>query len=1699
MVITKATNGIAMFDCGNILISNNDISYNRQKGILSMRSDNNVITGNKLSRHKRSGIQMWYSSNNVFSNNEVNNNGFMGVENIHGSSSNEISENRVTNNKQGISLYGDCRNCDIRANYLDSNGQGITIESNARQNEIIENHIIRSTGVGCSIGSGTGNNLVHSNYFFENSQNAADESTFGANQWDNGLMGNFWDDYLGIDFDEDGIGDSPYNISGAAGSQDRFPLMEMLPDFAVVLEDFIFTIGVGEIQIDAGIKNVGFSYIGGLVVSILEERLDGSIVQLASFQFQDLVRNAKAYMSVLWIPTKYHKVKVVIDPQDVIREYHESNNIAEKTYTGNPPTIVQVYSEFGSWNGDIVGTFLAGVNFENVFTAVVEDLDGVDDIEQVIFELNGNPVNGIDGPGNTWYREINIADLHQGANILKIRAYDKGGNFAERIITIGAIQLPFWLQEVIISVGYKWVKVGFNFATRSLFVEFEYPYEGVDETNFNKPIPSKVPFIGGTGNVYNLSVTFRFEFSFLTKKVYLTLTGKFSAKVFGIAVKGSISGETKINPVTLDIERAKLTITLELSYTPFQHRTKAKSVTINCGVTGSVYFSIEVIYYSIGRGIDYSSFEIVTKLSVCGWLKVGVDLGWVGGSLSLKIGGHGTLTILIEDGFEMHLDIGFYLRWNIKWKFLWFRGSFGGGTDWNYRVFSPEEFSGNSTESGWSFADNNTEPIDARPRVATDHNGNAMMVWTQNKTVDDKPTTDIYYSIWQGDDWGPAEYVTNDDYSDSDPALTYFANGKVMLVWSRVMGDTSTMTVEKPFEILKTQEIAYSIWDGSSWSTPELITNDDSANGRAVVSASPSGEVIAAWVGDPDYNFTTTTDMEIFYSTWNGGSWTPKTALTNNDNMDYDISLAHDSEGNAILSWIRDVDGNRSTTDDIEIRFTQREQDSWTDSGLVHISEEDKESPSIVFDHNDNALITWVGRTDNMSRLYFATLDKVSGVWSEPEIVHEEPFFIYTPAINVDPDNNAVIVWRGFEDDEQERNYYLTHNTTETYFDGEICYAIKDLSRPEAVWSEVKYLTSDNKTDWMASAVIIRGHSNDLLLVWEKVENVRKIIRELKPDLAITSSDITFSNQHPTEGELIDITANIHNIGDVKVENLEVSLYDGDPDNGGVLIGTSIIPFLDYNSNELVSIAWLAEAGLNQIYVVIDPNDLIQEFDEVNNQAHNEITIIPDLSIIAEDINPSDPLPEEGQIIAIGAIIYNDGGTIAQDVLVEFYSDNYLFYSVIIPSIAENGFVTISADWLVLAGNNNISVVVDPDKQIMEWNEYNNEAWKILTISADLEISREAITLSSTSLNLGETLTIEATIRNIGYANADNVLVELFDGNPYENGILVESRFVDLAIGETNICSFDWIPPLGGHKVFIIIDREDAVFESDELNNIAYKEIVVTALPDLTISEYCFVRSPDFNAININVENLGVIGASGITIDVYDGDPAIAGEILVSRLILHIGAGESEFLEIELTDLPESDFIYLVVDPDNLIQESDEENNQLIIDYSMIPITVAGSDQSVVEGDLVQFIGSLSLGDPLDYSFFWEFGDGETADVIDPTHSYGDNGEYLVTLQVTGAHYIGFDYVLISVSNANPSVEAGTNFEINEGDEIAFEGSFSDPGSLDSHTILWDFGDGDTASDTLNPSHIYEDNGIYTVKLSVPTPPSSSVTVRETV
>ncbi len=102
------------------------------------------------------------------------------------------------------------------------------------------------------------------------------------------------------------------------------------------------------------------------------------------------------------------------------------------------------------------------------------------------------------------------------------------------------------------------------------------------------------------------------------------------------------------------------------------------------------------------------------------------------------------------------------------------------------------------------------------------------------------------------------------------------------------------------------------------------------------------------------------------------------------------------------------------------------------------------------------------------------------------------------------------------------------------------------------------------------------------------------------------------------------------------------------------------------------------------------------------------------------------------------------------------------------------------------------------------------------------------------------------------------------------------------------------------------------------------------------------------------------------------------------------------------------------------------------------------------------------------------------------SHSYADDGTYVVTVSVADDDGgLGTDSLQVSVTNAAPSVNAGTDDAISEGDAVSLAGSFTDPGPMDTHTVSWDFGDGTTQTGTLTPTHTYPDNGTHTVSLTV--------------
>ena len=122
------------------------------------------------------------------------------------------------------------------------------------------------------------------------------------------------------------------------------------------------------------------------------------------------------------------------------------------------------------------------------------------------------------------------------------------------------------------------------------------------------------------------------------------------------------------------------------------------------------------------------------------------------------------------------------------------------------------------------------------------------------------------------------------------------------------------------------------------------------------------------------------------------------------------------------------------------------------------------------------------------------------------------------------------------------------------------------------------------------------------------------------------------------------------------------------------------------------------------------------------------------------------------------------------------------------------------------------------------------------------------------------------------------------------------------------------------------------------------------------------------------------------------------------------------------------------------------------------------------------------------YSLIWDFGDNNISTEANPSHTFAKDGNYLVRLKMSGEScsavseqlvWVGND-TLISIDACNPY------FSYRQSAENPFVIYFQDESYSMSNdmTSAWDFGDGTTSND-LNPKHLYETAGIYTVTLNI--------------
>ena len=219
----------------------------------------------------------------------------------------------------------------------------------------------------------------------------------------------------------------------------------------------------------------------------------------------------------------------------------------------------------------------------------------------------------------------------------------------------------------------------------------------------------------------------------------------------------------------------------------------------------------------------------------------------------------------------------------------------------------------------------------------------------------------------------------------------------------------------------------------------------------------------------------------------------------------------------------------------------------------------------------------------------------------------------------------------------------------------------------------------------------------------------------------------------------------------------------------------------------------------------------------------------------------------------------------------------------------------------------------------------------------------------------------------------------------------------------------------------------------------------------------------------------------------WNNAPALGSTPLDQKSKVTVG----EWVEFDVTAAIAGDGVYsfgmTTTSSDSVFYSSKEGSNppELIVNVQSVPTVpptaVFSGTPTTGTAPLTVNFSDQSTGGPT--SWAWDFGDGNTSTVQNPSHTYATPGVYTVNLMATNSAgsdtATQVDYITVT---APPPPTAAFNGTPTTG-TAPLTVNFSDQSTGGPSSWSWDFGDGNTST-AQNPSHTYATPGVYTVSLT---------------
>ncbi|MBU1878029.1 MAG: hypothetical protein KJ734_03675, partial [Chloroflexi bacterium] len=628
---------------------------------------------------------------------------------------------------------------------------------------------------------------------------------------------------------------------------------------------------------------------------------------------------------------------------------------------------------------------------------------------------------------------------------------------------------------------------------------------------------------------------------------------------------------------------------------------------------------------------------------------------------------------------------------------------------------------------------------------------------------------EIAYATTAGGVWSAPVLLTNNSLMDRAPRLARGAtDGTVLALWETSAGHDVLGTATYPLTL------TCATWNGAAWSAPAPAVGGLQDVVHVTVAAYSATQAALVYVVDADGILSTTTDTDLYYSTFDGTTWSGPTLIADGASLaDTASALAYDSDGGRHLLWLRagDLVWLKDSWDlgDVEVVRAGSTAGGWLGFALAP-------------DDEGNLAVTWQTLDETGTNLAALVYDDAAGLWSAdrpltadtavesyptPALANGTLYTAYTKAptelvargFEIAPGNwvtvtvpqpgasDLVFLGHGLGRDLTFESLTVTpanpapgQAVTMTamlrnagdlsviapqvaFYDGPTAITTSALSDDLAGGETVPVAIAWTVPATPAASHLLRAVADPHALVSETDESNNQVsLATSLPDLAVR----LFHTGHQT-GELT-LTTVLHNAGVVDVvQPFTVTFRVDDPITGtlaGVLLVDSSVPAggaitLTHTLTDLAPLAGLGDT----LWAMADAGAIVVEADEGNNSGYAFLGILPDLTLEADDIQGAGP---------VTVLVHNRGVFTATNVLLTVRHGGLggtLVYSSTVSNLAVGDVWAV--EFMPPTGLLELWAQVDPDHAIAELDESNNLAVGSVKVSYRLYlpvVSKSAVT-----------------------------------------------------------------------------------------------------------------------------------------------------------------------------------------------------------------------------------------------------------------------------------------------------------------------------------------------------------------------------------